>query len=66
MLGGCFHEVPLQPHICSPILVVESGSGKRRLVIDLRHPKLLFVEDEYEGLKVVMQILDKGDFSRLT
>ena len=26
-----------QPHVCSPISVVSSGSGKKRLVVNLRH-----------------------------
>ena len=64
MLGGCMHEVPLQPQICSLLSVVESGSGKKRLVINLRHLNryLWKKKFKYEDLKVVMQMLDKGDF----
>ena len=35
--GGYVDRVAEQPHVCSPISVVRSGSGKKRLVVNLRH-----------------------------
>ena len=32
---GCIVEVPTMPEVCSPLSVVESNSGKKRLVITL-------------------------------
>ena len=34
---GCAVEVSARPIICSPLSVVENSSGKKRLVINLRH-----------------------------
>ena len=37
LMGGCIKEVSDVPYICSPLSVVESSGGKKRLVINLRH-----------------------------
>ena len=52
---GCVVAVPAMPQICSPLSVVESSSGKKRLVINLRHLK-------YEDLQVAMLLLERGDY----
>ena len=35
--SGCAVEVDAEPYICSPLSVVEGSSGKKRLVINLKH-----------------------------
>ena len=52
------------PHICSPLSVVESSSGKKRLVINLRHlNRLLWTQKfKYEDLRVAMLLLERGDY----
>ena len=42
--GGCIEKVYRQPHICSPISVVASGRGKKRLVIKLKHVSRLLLK----------------------
>ena len=54
---GCIEDVSAMPHICRPLSVVESNSGKMRLVTNLRHLKF-----KYEDLRVAMLLLEKGDF----
>ena len=57
---GCVVAVPAMPHICSPLSVVESSSGKKRLVINLRH--LLWKQKfKYEDLWVAMLLLERGE-----
>ena len=47
LASGCVVEVPDTPHICSPLSVVETSSGKKRLVIlTLGTSNLFFVETE--------------------
>ena len=60
----CVREVPLKPHGCHPLAVVTSGSGKLRLVINLRHlNKCLWAEKfKYEDLRVAMQFFERGDY----
>ena len=57
-------EVPDTPHICSPLSVVESSSGKKRLVLNLRHLNLFLWKQKfkYEDLRVAMLLLEKNDF----
>ena len=46
------------PHICSPLSVVESSSGKKRLVINLN--RFLWKQKyKYEDLRV---LLERGDY----
>ena len=58
---GCIEEISTMPHICRPLSVVESNSGKMRLVINLRH---LNKEQKfkYEDLRVAMLLLEKAGF----
>ena len=60
----CVQEVPSSPYVCSPLSVVESGSGKKRLVINLRHLNRFLWKQrfKYEDLRVAMLLFEKGDF----
>ena len=62
--SACIKELREAPYICSPLAVVESISGKKRLVINLRHlNKFLFKQKfKYEDLRVAMLLFRKGDF----
>lgn len=60
----CIVETNACPTVCSPLQVVTSSKGKQRLVIDLRHVNqyLLKCKFKYEGLEVVTQMFEKGDY----
>ena len=62
--SACIKELREAPYICSPFSVVESVSGKKGLVINLRHlNKFLFKRKfKYEDLRVAMLLFQKGDF----
>ena len=61
---GCIVEVPTIPEVCSPLSVVESNSGKKRLVINLRHLNRFLWKQKfkYEDLRVALLLFEKGDF----
>ena len=58
---GCVTD---RPHICSPLSVVESSSGKRWLVINLRYLNRFLWKNrfKYEDLRVAMLLLERNDF----
>ena len=60
----CVVEVPELPYICSPLSVVESNSGKKRLVINLRYLNRFLWKQKfkYEDLRVAMLLLEHNDF----
>ena len=60
----CVLEVSDPPYICSPLSVVESSTGKRRLVVNLRHlNRFLWKQHfKYEDLRVAILLFQKGDF----
>ena len=64
LLDGRVKEVHVQPHVCSPLSVVESPSGKKRLVLNLRHVNKFLCKQKfkYEDLRVAMLLLEKGDY----
>ena len=37
LVAGCIQQVRHIPHVCSPLSVVESKAGKKRLVVNLRY-----------------------------
>ena len=44
--SACIKVLEAVPYICSPLSVVESNSGKKRLVINPRHLNMfLFIQD---------------------
>ena len=57
-------EVHDKPYICSPLSVVESSSGKKRLVVNLRHLNRFLWKQKfkYEDLTVAMSLFEKGDY----
>ena len=61
---GCAVEVSARPIIFSPLSVVENSSGKKRLVINLRHLNQFLWKQrfKYEDLRVAMLLLEKGDY----
>jgi hypothetical protein len=62
--NGCVKMLLDQPHVCSPLLVVESSSGKKRLVISLRHVNLYLwkCKFKYEDFKTALNYFEKGAF----
>ena len=59
---GCVVEVAQRPHICSPLS--ENISGKKRLVINLRHLNRFLWKQrfKYEDLRIAMLLLEQGDY----
>ena len=62
LADGRIKEVSQKPHTINPLTVVEGR--KLRLVLDLRNvnPYVLRTKFRYEDLKVVSDILQKGDY----
>ena len=60
----CVKQIGTIPCICSPLSVVVSSSGKKRLVINLRHLNRFLWKQKfkYEDLRIAMLLLEKGDF----
>ena len=60
----CVKQIDDVPYICSPLSVVESSSGKKRLVVNLRHLNkfLLKQKFKYEDIRIAMLLFEKGDF----
>ena len=60
----CVAKVEDTPPICSPLSVIVNDSGKKRLVIDLRHlNKYLFKSSfKYEDLRTAMLLFQKEDY----
>ncbi len=64
LVHGRICEVSAAPHICRPLSVVESSTGKKRLLVNLRHLKRFLWKQnfKYEYLRVALQLFEKGDF----
>ena len=62
--NGCVCRVSTIPHVCSPLSVVTSTEGKKRLVINLRYLNQYLRRDsfKYEDLHTLMAILMPNDF----
>ena len=60
----CIVEGDDCPTVCSPLQVVSSARGKRRLVIDLRYVNQFLWKDKfkYEGLDLVPQMFKRGEY----
>lgn len=65
VMYGCAKRVPEPPHVSSPLSVVESSAGKKRLVLNLRHVNkyLWKCKFKYEDLRVALMLLEPGDFA---
>lgn len=64
MSNGCLVQCDDVPHVCSPLLVVTSRVGKKRLVINLRYVNKLLYKDKfkYEDIRCALQLFEKGDY----
>ena len=62
--GGYVDRVAEQPHACSPISVVCSGSGKKRLVVNLRHVNLFLLKQscKHEDMRFAMLLFNPGEW----
>ena len=60
----CIRQVAVKPHVCSPLMVVESSSGKKRLVINLKYLNMYLWKDKfkYEDMRTASMYLEKDDF----
>ena len=54
--GGYVDRVTEQPHVCSPISVVSSGNGMKRLVVNLRHVNRFLLKQscKYEEMRLAI------------
>ena len=61
--GNYVEPVVSTPHVCSPLSVVENSSGKKRLVINLRHVNRFLWKQKfkYEDLRVAMMLFRSGE-----
>ena len=59
----CIQKVANKPHVCSPLSVVASSTGKLRLVLNLRYLNQFLLKDrfKYEDLRIAMQMFEPGD-----
>ena len=64
LAAGCAKEVKETPHVCSPQSVVVSSSGKKRLVVNLRHLNRYLWKQKfkYKDLRVAMLLFKREDF----
>ena len=64
LTNRCVKLVDEVPYICSPVSVVESGSGKKRLVVNLRHLNRFLWKQKfkYEDLRTAMLLFERGDY----
>ena len=62
LLVGEYTEGP--PIVCSPLSMVVSGSGKKRLVVNLRHVNRYLWKQKfkYEDLRVAMMLFNPGEW----
>jgi len=60
----CVERVDKQPHICSPLSVVENGKGKCCLVINLWYLNQSLWKDKfkYEDIQIAMLVFQKDDY----
>ena len=60
----CVVKIEDIPPICSPLSVIVNNSGKKRLVIDLRHLNQYLLKDnfKYEDLRTAMLLFQKDDY----
>ena len=63
LTGGYVEKVLEKPKVCSPLSVVVTGSGKKRLVVNLRHVNQYLWKQKfkYEDLRVAMTLFDQGE-----
>ena len=59
-----FIEVPFVPHVVNPLSVSIQSSGKKRLILDLRHVNQSIWKQKFkcEDWRVLLSYVSKGDF----
>ena len=59
-----FIEVPFVPHVVNPLSVSIQSSGKKRLILDLRHVNQSIWKQKFkcEDWRVLLSYVNKGDF----
>ena len=64
LADGRVREVDEQPWVCSPLSVVESSTGKKRLVLNLRHVNKFLQKQrfKYEDLRIAILLFERGDY----
>ena len=64
LADGCIKQVEQKPHICSPLSVVESSSGRLRLVVNLRYLNTFLWKQrfKYEDLRTAMLLFERDDY----
>ena len=60
LASQCIRRAEQTPHICSPLSVVESRSGKLRLVVNIRFLNRYLCK-QYEDLRTAMSLFEQGD-----
>ena len=62
--NGCVRECTSVPHVCSPLLVVTSSSGKKRLVINLRYVNRFLWKDKfkYDDMRIALTYFEQGGY----
>lgn len=60
LLSGCITETTTKPSVINPLSVSVNHSGKKRLILDLRHVNnhIYKFSVKYEGLNILKQYLD--------
>lgn len=64
LAAGCIEHRSDRPHVCSPLIVVTSRKGKKRLVINLRYVNDYLIKEKfkYEDMRTACNLFQKGDF----
>ena len=65
LVGNCsVVEVPFVPHVVNPLSVSIQSSGKKRLILDLRHVNQSIWKQKFkcEDWRVLLSYVNKGDF----
>ena len=64
LAGGYIEVAPEVPQVCSPLSVITNQSGKKRLVVNLRHMNrsLWKQKFQYNDLRVVMMLFEPGEW----
>ena len=59
---GCVEKVEIRPSVVNPITVATNKSGKKRLVLDIRHLNkcLAKFKFKYKDVSVARQLFQKG------
>lgn len=64
LLVNCIDEIPEQPYIVNPLSVSIQKSGKKRLILDLRHVNKCLYKNKFrcEDLSIAKEVIKPGEF----